>query len=111
MIGVEPADSDAMARSLEQGRRVRLDSVGIFADGVAVREVGKLTFDYCRRFVDEIIRVDTDELCSAIKSVYQATRSIVEPAGALAMAGLKKYVRDPAGRRCRPWWRSIPGPT
>lgn len=94
VIGVEPVDSDAMARSLEQGRRVRLDSVGIFADGVAVREPGKLTFDYCRRFVDEIIRVDIDELCSAIKSVYLATRSIVEPAGALAMAGLKKYVRD-----------------
>ncbi len=93
VIGVEPADSDAMARSLEAGRRLKLDSVGIFADGVAVREVGKLTFDLCRRHVDEIIRVDTDELCSAIKSVYQATRSIVEPAGALGLAGLKKYVR------------------
>ena len=94
VIGVEPADSDAMARSLEKGRRVRLDSVGIFADGVAVREVGPLTFDYCRRYVDEIIRVDTDELCSAIKSIYQATRSIVEPAGALGVAGLKKYARQ-----------------
>lgn len=94
VIGVEPADSDAMARSLEKGKRVRLDSVGIFADGVAVREVGPLTFDYCRRFVDEIIRVDTDELCSAIKSIYQATRSIVEPAGALGVAGLKKYARE-----------------
>lgn len=94
VIGVEPADSDAMARSLEQGKRVRLDTVGIFADGVAVREVGRLTFDYCRQFVDEILRVDTDELCSAIKSIYQATRSIVEPAGALGVAGLKKYVRD-----------------
>jgi threonine dehydratase len=94
VIGVEPVDSDAMARSLELGRRARLDSVGIFADGVAVREVGRLTFDYCRRFVDEIIRVDIDELCSAIKSVYLGTRSIVEPAGALGMAGLKKYVRE-----------------
>lgn len=94
VIGVEPADSDAMARSLEKGKRVTLDSVGIFADGVAVREVGGLTFDYCRRFVDEIIRVDTDEICSAIKSIYQATRSIVEPAGALGVAGLKKYVRE-----------------
>ncbi len=94
VVGVEPVDSDAMARSLEQGRRVALGSVGIFADGVAVREIGKLTFDMCRRFVDEIIRVDTDEICGAIKSVYQATRSIVEPAGALGMAGLKKYVRD-----------------
>lgn len=94
VIGVEPVDSDAMARSLDSGRRVKLDSVGIFADGVAVREVGKLTFDICRNHVDEIIRVDIDEICSAIKSVYQATRSIVEPAGALALAGLKKYVRD-----------------
>ncbi|WP_298435024.1 threonine ammonia-lyase, biosynthetic [Geobacter sp.] len=94
VIGVEPADCDAMARSLEKGRRVALDSVGIFADGVAVREVGGLTFDYCRRFVDEIVRVDTDEICSAIKSIYHATRSIVEPAGALGVAGLKKYVRE-----------------
>lgn len=93
VIGVEPADSDAMSRSLAAGRRVVLDTVGIFADGVAVREVGKLTFDICRRCVDEIILVDTDELCSAIKNVYQGTRSIVEPAGALALAGMKKYVR------------------
>ncbi|RLB62226.1 MAG: threonine ammonia-lyase, biosynthetic [Deltaproteobacteria bacterium] len=94
VIGVEPVDSDAMARSLAAGRRVKLDSVGIFADGVAVREVGQLTFDLCRKHVDEIIRVDIDEICSSIKSVYQATRSIVEPAGALALAGLKKYVRE-----------------
>jgi threonine dehydratase len=93
VIGVEPTDSDAMSRSLAAGRRVALDTVGIFADGVAVREVGKLTFDLCRRCVDEIILVDTDELCGAIKNVYQATRSIVEPAGALAVAGMKKYVR------------------
>jgi threonine dehydratase len=94
VIGVEPVDSDAMAQSLAAGRRVKLDSVGIFADGVAVREVGKLTFELCRHHVDEIIRVDIDEICSSIKSVYQATRSIVEPAGALALAGLKKYVRE-----------------
>ncbi len=94
VIGVEPVDSDAMARSLDAGRRVQLDSVGIFADGVAVLQVGQLTFDICRQHVDEIIRVDIDEICSSIKSVYQATRSIVEPAGALALAGLKKYVRD-----------------
>ena len=96
VIGVEPVDSDAMARSLAAGHRVKLDSVGIFADGVAVREVGKLTFDICSRLVDEIILVDIDEICSAVKSVYQATRSIVEPAGALATAGLKKYVRERA---------------
>ena len=83
VIGVEPSDSDAMARSLEAGRRVRLDSVGIFADGVAVREVGKLTYRICRDCVDEIVKVDIDELCSGIKGVFEATRSIVEPAGAL----------------------------
>jgi threonine dehydratase len=94
VIGVEPDDSDAMARSIEKGRRVRLDSVGIFADGVAVREVGRLTFELCRHCLDGIIRVDTDEICSAIKSNYQATRSIVEPAGALGLAGLTKYVRE-----------------
>lgn len=93
VIGVEPVDSAAMARSLEAGHRVALDSVGIFADGVAVREVGELTFDCCRKYVDEIIEVDTDELCSGIKAVYQATRSIVEPAGGLALAGLMKYAR------------------
>ncbi|MFO7576149.1 MAG: threonine ammonia-lyase, biosynthetic [Pelovirga sp.] len=94
IIGVEPLDSDAMYRSLQAGHRVTLESVGIFADGVAVRTVGKQTFELCRKYVDEIVRVSTDELCGAIKSVYQATRSIVEPAGALGMAGLKQYVKQ-----------------
>ncbi|MCW8892508.1 MAG: threonine ammonia-lyase, biosynthetic, partial [Deltaproteobacteria bacterium] len=93
VIGVEPLDSDAMYQSLKSGKRVTLESVGIFADGVAVRRVGKLTFDLCRQHVDEIIRVSTDELCGAIKTIYQATRSIVEPAGALGMAGLKQYIQ------------------
>lgn len=94
VIGVEPYDSDAMYQSLKAGRRVMLDSVGIFADGVAVRQIGKRTFDLCRQHVDQVIRVSTDELCGAIKTVYQATRSIVEPAGALAMAGLKQYIKQ-----------------
>jgi threonine dehydratase len=94
VVGVEPDDSDAMARSLEAGRRVSLDSVGIFADGVAVREVGEITFELCRECVDHVVRVDVDELCSAIKDNYRATRSILEPAGALGLAGLKKYVRE-----------------
>jgi len=94
ILGVEPKDSAAMAQSLAAGHRVQLDSVGIFADGVAVREVGELTFGICREHVDAIIQVDTDEICSGIKAVYQATRSIVEPAGALALAGLKKHVRE-----------------
>jgi threonine dehydratase len=94
IVGVEPDDSDAMARSLEEGRRVSLDTVGIFADGVAVRRVGKLPFELCRECVDEVVRVNVDELCSAIKDNYRATRSIVEPAGALGLAGLKKFVRE-----------------
>jgi threonine dehydratase len=96
VIGVEPVESDAMAHSLEAHRRVVLDSVGIFADGVAVRQVGKLTYEICRQCVDAMVRVDTDEICSAIKNIYQATRCIAEPAGALALAGLKRYVRDQA---------------
>ncbi len=94
VIGVEPFDSAAMYHSLEADRQVELDSVGIFADGVAVKQIGDLTFELCRQHVDEIIRVTTDEICGAIKSVYQATRSIVEPAGALAMAGIIRYVRE-----------------
>ena len=96
IIGVEPVDSDAMYQSLNLGKRVELDSVGIFADGVAVRQVGKLTYDFCRKYVDEIVRVSTDELCGAIKTIYQDTRSIVEPAGALGIAGLKQYVKTHA---------------
>jgi len=94
VIGVEPADSDGMYQSLAAGKKVSLESVGIFADGVAVRDVGDITFDLCNRFVDDIIRVTTDELCGGIKAIYQATRSIVEPAGGLAMAGLLKYIHD-----------------
>ncbi len=94
VIGVEPVDSDAMAQSLEAGHPVKLSSVGIFADGVAVREVGRKTFALCKECVDDIIRVNTDELCSGIKAIYHATRSIVEPAGALGMSGLLKYIRD-----------------
>ncbi|MBN2643867.1 MAG: threonine ammonia-lyase, biosynthetic [Desulfuromonadaceae bacterium] len=91
IIGVEPEDSCAMARSLECGQRIELDSVGIFADGVAVRQVGKRTFHYCQQYVDDMVLVNTDEICSGIKTIYQETRSIVEPAGALAVAGLQKY--------------------
>lgn len=94
VIGVEPADSDAMHRSLEANKPVSLDSVGIFADGVAVRKVGELTFELCRKYVDRIIRVTTDELCGGIKAIYQSTRSIVEPAGGLGMTGLLKYIHE-----------------
>ena len=81
-----------MARSLKAGRRVRLAQVGLFADGVAVKQVGEETFRLCRELVDEVILVDTDEICAAIKDVFEDTRSILEPAGALAIAGAKAYV-------------------
>jgi threonine dehydratase len=92
IIGVEPDDADAMARSLQAGRRVKLGQVGIFADGVAVKQVGKETFRLARKCVDEMVLVNTDEICAAIKDVFEDTRTIMEPAGALATAGMKKYV-------------------
>lgn len=92
IIGVEPVDADAMSQSLKAGRRVRLSHVGLFADGVAVRQVGEETFRLCQQYVDDIILVDTDDTCAAIKDVFEDTRSILEPAGALAIAGAKAYV-------------------
>jgi threonine dehydratase len=92
VIGVEPVDDDAMARSLKAGRRVVLDHVGLFADGVAVKRVGKETFRLCRELLDGMILVDTDQICAAIKDVFEDTRTILEPAGALAIAGAKAYV-------------------
>ena len=91
VIGVEPFEADAMFRSLEAGTRVVLDRVGIFADGVAVREVGALTFPIAQACVDEVVRVSNDEICAAIKDVFDDTRSLVEPAGALAVAGLRAW--------------------
>jgi threonine dehydratase len=92
MIGVEPVDADAMARSLKAGKRIKLDHVGLFADGVAVKEVGRETFRLCRSLVDEMVLADTDEMCAAIKDVFEDTRVVLEPAGALAIAGAKKWV-------------------
>jgi threonine dehydratase len=92
IVGVEPNDADAMARSLKAGRRVRLDHVGLFADGVAVREVGRETFRLARELVDEMVLVDTDAMCAAIKDVFEDTRVVLEPAGALAIAGAKAWV-------------------
>ena len=92
VIGVEPEDAAGMYESLRAGRRVTLDRVGIFADAVAVRRVGEETLALCKAHVDEIILLGTDEICSAIQDVFEDTRSIVEPAGALAVAGIKKYV-------------------
>jgi len=92
IIGVEPIDAAAMTESLKKGRRVRLDQVGLFADGVAVKEVGKETFRLCRRLVDDMVLVDTDQMCAAIKDVFEDTRVVLEPAGALAVAGAKAWV-------------------
>ncbi|NJM64963.1 MAG: threonine ammonia-lyase, biosynthetic [Acaryochloris sp. RU_4_1] len=92
IIGVEPVDAAAMSESLQAGKRVRLAHVGLFADGVAVREVGEETFRLCQQYVDEIILVNTDDICAAIKDVFEDTRSILEPAGALAIAGVKAYI-------------------
>lgn len=97
IIGVEPVDADAMARSLAVGTRVELRQVGTFADGVAVKKVGEETFRLCRSLVDEIILVDTDAMCAAIKDVFEDTRTIMEPAGALSVAGLKAYAAAHAG--------------
>ena len=92
IIGVQPEDSDAMARSIKAGRRVVLPHVGLFADGVAVKQVGRETFRLARKYVDDIVLVDTDAICAALKDVFEDTRSILEPAGALAIAGVKAWV-------------------
>ena len=99
IIGVEPVDADAMSRSLKAGRRVTLDQVGLFADGVAVKEVGRETFRLCKQLVDDVVLVDTDEMCAAIKDVFEDTRVVLEPAGALSIAGAKAWVERHGARR------------
>lgn len=98
VIGVEPTDADAMSRSLKAGRRVRLAQVGLFADGVAVKQVGRETFRLCRTLLDGVVLVDTDEICAAIKDVFEDTRVVLEPAGALAIAGAKRWVEKTGAR-------------
>ena len=98
IIGVQAVDADAMARALESGARVALDEVGLFADGTAVKQVGALTFALCQQHVDAMLRVDTDAICAAIRDIYQETRSVPEPSGALALAGLKQYVATHGNR-------------
>jgi threonine dehydratase len=92
IIGVEPVDSNAMERSLAAGRRVTLPHVNIFADGVAVKQVGRETFRLARELVDEMVLVDTDEICAAIKDIFEDTRTVVEPSGALGLAGAKRWI-------------------
>ena len=93
IIGVEPQEAPTLERALAAGRRVELEHVGLFADGVAVRQVGEEPFRIARELVDEVILVDADEICAAIKDVFDDTRGIAEPAGALGVAGLKRYVQ------------------
>lgn len=92
IVGVEPEDSAAMRESIDAGKPVTLEHVGIFADGVAVKRVGDNTLRACQQYVDEFMTVDTDQICAAIRDIFEDTRSIVEPAGGLAVAGLKKYL-------------------
>jgi threonine dehydratase len=92
IIGVEPVDSNAMERSLKAGRRVMLEHVNLFADGVAVKQVGRETFRIARELVDEMVLVDTDEICAAIKDIFEDTRTVVEPSGALSLAGVKRHL-------------------
>ena len=94
IIGVEPEDSDCLARAMKAGRRVTLRQVGLFADGVAVKQIGKETFHLAHALVDEVVTVSTDEICAAIKDVFDDTRSVAETAGALGVAGAKKYVEQ-----------------
>src|SRR2546423_1170103 len=92
VIGVEPVDSNAMYRSLKEGRRVTLPHVNLFADGVAVRQVGRETLRLTRELVDDMVLVDTDEICAAIKDIFEDTRTVLEPAGSLALAGAKRWI-------------------
>ena len=102
IIGVEAYDANAMVQSIKAKQRVYLKEVGLFADGAAVKTVGEETFRLCLDVVDEVVQVTTDEICAAIKDVFEDTRSIVEPAGALALAGLKRYVaQHPAPKPSR----------
>ncbi|WP_018152808.1 threonine ammonia-lyase, biosynthetic [Leeia oryzae] len=94
VYGVEPFEADSMYQSIQAGERVKLPHVGLFADGVAVKLVGEHTFNLCKELLDGVIRVTNDEMCAAIKDVFEDTRSILEPAGALAIAGAKRWAQD-----------------
>ncbi len=99
IIGIEPDDADSMCKALKAGKPVPLDHVGSFAEGVAVKQVGKETFRITRQLVDEVLRVSTDEICAAIKDIFMDTRSVVEPSGALGVAAVKKYLEKYGKRK------------
>jgi threonine dehydratase len=100
IIGVEPADAACVRAALDKGRRVTLREVGLFADGCAVAQVGKEPFRLIKEYVDDVITVTTDEICAAVKDIFDDTRAIAEPAGALAVAGMKKFAADRAVSGC-----------
>jgi threonine dehydratase len=99
VIGVEPEDAASMAGALAAGERIILNQVGLFADGVAVRQAGEETFRLCRELLDEVITVSTDEICAAVKDIFEDTRAIAEPSGAVSLAGLKRYVERLGARQ------------
>ena len=111
VIGVQMADSDAMIRSVRAGERITLDDVGLFSDGTAVKLVGEETFRLTRALVDDFVVVDTDAVCAAIKDVFEDTRSILEPAGAMGVAAMKQYVARHGAEGPDRWWRSPAGRT
>ncbi|HEY8385982.1 MAG TPA: threonine ammonia-lyase, biosynthetic [Porticoccaceae bacterium] len=94
IVAVEPDDAACLKAAMDKGRRVKLKQVGLFADGAAVAQIGQETFRILRKTVDEVVTVSTDEICAAIKDIFEDTRSIAEPAGALAVAGMKKYIEE-----------------
>ena len=94
LVAVESEDSACLQAAMKAGRRVTLPQVGLFADGVAVAQIGKEPFRILRKYIDEVITVSTDEICAAVKDIFDDTRAVAEPAGALAVAGLKKYARE-----------------
>jgi threonine ammonia-lyase, biosynthetic, long form len=99
VIAVEPDDADCLNQALKVGQRVILEQVGLFADGVAVKQVGAEPFRLAQQYVDQVITVSTDEICAAIKDIFDDTRSVAEPAGALAVAGMKKYIEQQGVRQ------------
>ncbi|WAR43448.1 threonine ammonia-lyase, biosynthetic [Methylomonas rapida] len=99
VIAVEPDDADCLNQALKAGQRVILEQVGLFTDGVAVKQVGAEPFRLAQQFVDQVITVSTDEICAAIKDIFDDTRSVAEPAGALAVAGMKKYIEQQGVRQ------------
>jgi threonine dehydratase len=98
VIGVEPEDAASMAAALSAGERIILNQVGLFADGVAVRQAGEETFRLCRELLDGVITISTDEICAAVKDIFEDTRAVAEPSGAVSLAGLKKYVEREGSR-------------